>query len=276
MIYRISKFALLFLLACGMLHGLSAQESADIAGIWEGKKVDGRFNSTEPWGPFKIFRNDDGTLSATFLGSRLGNRDLKMYEVTLKDGRFSLQMNRWGGAELNASYSPEEGIVGTLRHHGMVEDLVLHKIPDRSIEDILKLHKSGQLSEKPPYQSEFIAVLIEKGPELATEIFLQIRRSKPDYQLFGASVINSLGYKYLGEEKYADAITIFLLNTIAYPDDANSFDSLGEGYFQNGEREKAIAAFRKSLSMNPPPRVKANSIRLLKELGVDYLNERKI
>jgi len=36
------------------------------------------------------------------------------------------------------------------------------------------------------------------------------------------------------------------------------------------DRELAIKALKKSLSMNPPPNVRQNSIKLLKELGVDY------
>ena len=57
---------------------------------------------------------------------------------------------------------------------------------------------------------------------------------------------------------------------LAYPDDPNSYDSLGEGYMSNGNQELAIEAFKKSLSMNPAANVRANSIKLLKELGVEY------
>ncbi len=62
----------------------------------------------------------------------------------------------------------------------------------------------------------------------------------------------------------------FKLNALAYADDANSFDSLGEGYLRNGDRELAIDALQKSLSLNPPQNVLQNSIKLLKELGIDY------
>jgi tetratricopeptide (TPR) repeat protein len=44
---------------------------------------------------------------------------------------------------------------------------------------------------------------------------------------------------------------------------------LGEGYKQAGMKDKAIANLKKSLSLNPPAAVKANSLKLLKELGVE-------
>ena len=101
---KLTRFLTLSLLACtviivGPTTTLHAQND-DIVGLWEGRKVDGRFNTTEPWGPFLIERKPDGTLKGTFLGGRLGQRDLPMYNVTLKNGKFKLQMNRWGGAAL--------------------------------------------------------------------------------------------------------------------------------------------------------------------------------
>ncbi len=57
---------------------------------------------------------------------------------------------------------------------------------------------------------------------------------------------------------------------LAYPDDPNSYDSLGEGYMSIGDQELAIEAFKRSLSMNAAANVRANSIKLLKELGAEY------
>ena len=160
-------------------------QTDDIVGLWEGRKVDGRFNTTEPWGPFLIEKNSDGALKATFLGSRLGQRDLPMYNVTLKNDKFKLQMNRWGGASLEATFSPEKGIVGTLRHHGMTEKLTLHKIPDRTDDDILALLNSGKIADNPPYQSEFMSLLINKGPETAMTVVKGVHAKKPGHQLWG-------------------------------------------------------------------------------------------
>ena len=55
--------------------------------------------------------------------------------------------------------------------------------------------------------------------------------------------------------------------TVSDPTDANAFDSLGEAYKQAGDKENAVKNLRKALTLNPAPNVKANSEKLLKELG---------
>ena len=79
--------------------------------------------------------------------------------------------------------------------------------------------------------------------------------------------INNLGYQLLGQKNFPLAIKYLTINTQKYPTDANSFDSLGEAYKLAGDKENAIKNLKKSLTLNPPPAVKANSEKLLKELG---------
>jgi hypothetical protein len=63
--------------------------------------------------------------------------------------------------------------------------------------------------------------------------------------------INLLGYTLLGSNKFSDAIEIFKINTEAYPDSFNVWDSLGEAYLKHGDRELAAANYQKSLDLNP-------------------------
>ena len=79
--------------------------------------------------------------------------------------------------------------------------------------------------------------------------------------------LNQYGYQLLGENKHDEAIKIFILNTERHPESANAWDSLGEAYAIKGDKENAIKNFKKSLSMNPPANVKANSEAYLKKLG---------
>ena len=60
---------------------------------------------------------------------------------------------------------------------------------------------------------------------------------------------------------------MFVLNTKRFPKSANCFDSLGEAYATKGDNKNAILNFKKSLSMDPPPNVRANSEKFLKQLG---------
>jgi tetratricopeptide (TPR) repeat protein len=75
--------------------------------------------------------------------------------------------------------------------------------------------------------------------------------------------MNALGYKLLGNNKTYEAIEIFKLNVEAYPGSWNVYDSLGEAYLKNGDKELAIKNYQKSLVLNPE---NANSIKMLEKI----------
>lgn len=79
--------------------------------------------------------------------------------------------------------------------------------------------------------------------------------------------LNQHGYQLMGEGKHDAAIKILTINTERYPQSANAWDSLGEAYATKGDKDNAIKNFKKSLSLNPPANVKANSEKYLKQLG---------
>jgi len=79
--------------------------------------------------------------------------------------------------------------------------------------------------------------------------------------------LNTYGYTLLGNKENDKAIEVLKMNTQRHPKSANAWDSLGEAYALKGDKENAIANFKKSLSLNPPPNVKANSEKYLKQLG---------
>lgn len=79
--------------------------------------------------------------------------------------------------------------------------------------------------------------------------------------------LNNYGYQLLGQKNYDEAIRIFTMNTEKFPESANAWDSLGEGHALAGNKKDAIKSFKKSLSMNPPANVRANSEKYLKQLG---------
>jgi tetratricopeptide (TPR) repeat protein len=79
--------------------------------------------------------------------------------------------------------------------------------------------------------------------------------------------LNNYGYQLMNNGKIDKAIEVLTLNTKRFPKSANCFDSLGEAYITKGDSKNAIANFKKSLSMNPPANVKANSEKFLKQLG---------
>lgn len=76
--------------------------------------------------------------------------------------------------------------------------------------------------------------------------------------------INNLGYELLEENKEADALKIFEMNTQLYPDAFNTHDSLGECLVKMGKVKEGIAAYKKSLELNPK---NDNATKVLAELG---------
>jgi tetratricopeptide (TPR) repeat protein len=54
------------------------------------------------------------------------------------------------------------------------------------------------------------------------------------------------------------------LNVELYPASWNVYDSLADGYLANGDKELAIANYKKSLEMNPK---NTNAAEALKKLG---------
>ena len=63
--------------------------------------------------------------------------------------------------------------------------------------------------------------------------------------------INEAGYQLLALKRVPDAIKVFQLNVELHPESWNAYDSLGEAYTNQGEKEAAIESYEKSLKLNP-------------------------
>ena len=63
--------------------------------------------------------------------------------------------------------------------------------------------------------------------------------------------VNSFGYELVSAKKESEALEIFRLNTQLYPNEYNTFDSLGECLLLLNKRDEGIKAYKKSLKLNP-------------------------
>ena len=97
----------------------------------------------------------------------------------------------------------------------------------------------------------------------AVEAYRAIKKVTPDSAIVAEDRLNSLGYRFLREKKLPEALAYFKLNAEFYPNSWNAYDSLGDGYMANGEKELAIANFKKSLEMNPK---NTHGVEMLKKL----------
>jgi len=52
-------------------------------------------------------------------------------------------------------------------------------------------------------------------------------------------LLNQLGYRYINQKLFDEAITVFLRNIENYPNSANVYDSMGDAYVAAGQYEKA-------------------------------------
>ena len=89
-------------------------------------------------------------------------------------------------------------------------------------------------------------------------------KSYHDYWAKLENNINDAAYKLLNEKKYEDAIDIFKKNVKLYPESSNVYDSLGEAYMMNGDKELAIKNYKKSLELDPK---NENAKKMLKKLA---------
>ncbi|RZA22163.1 MAG: alpha/beta fold hydrolase [Lysobacteraceae bacterium] len=90
----------------------------------------------------------------------------------------------------------------------------------------------------------------EKGVAAAIARYRQMRLWYPADD-FGERTLNVLGYEQLRAKRTQEAISLFKLNVEMFPDSGNVHDSLGEAYMVQGERDAAIASYRRSLALDP-------------------------
>ena len=113
--------------------------------------------------------------------------------------------------------------------------------------------------------AEFFKILHKKGVSSAVEMFKEKRKKDNDWVPFTENRINVLGYLSLQSGKVKDAIELFKMNVLAYPESSNVYDSLAEAYMINGDKKLAVQNYKKSLELNP---ANSNAVNNLKKLEI--------
>jgi len=99
----------------------------------------------------------------------------------------------------------------------------------------------------------------------AIEAYRKIKRERPANNIVAEGRLNNLGYTLLQQKKVAEAIALFKLNVEFYPQSSNAYDSLGEAYMANGDKELARASYRKSLELDPQNKNAADMLKKIEQ-----------
>ena len=108
------------------------------------------------------------------------------------------------------------------------------------------------------------ATIASSGMDAALNQYQDLKATSAANYRFDERELNDLGYRLIRKNKFKEAIRIFQLNVEAYPNSANTYDSLAEGYMDNGENALAVANYEKSLQLNPKSR---NAVQMLQKLN---------
>lgn len=124
-----------------------------------------------------------------------------------------------------------------------------------SFEDYLANHDpalDAVLDYRPDTLGDDVAAALADGDTARAAALARAHDARPVNRFRDSSAaLNALGYRLLREDRGADALTAFRLNVRLHPRYVNGWDSLGEAYVHAGQREEAIAAFRRALDLDP-------------------------
>jgi tetratricopeptide (TPR) repeat protein len=93
------------------------------------------------------------------------------------------------------------------------------------------------------------AAVLDEGPEAAAELLAGLPQVVQDEYI--ERDVNGIGYQLMQVGALDEALAVFEFLTTAYPESANTWDSLGEARRAVGDHERAIECYRKALELDP-------------------------
>jgi hypothetical protein len=134
-----------------------------------------------------------------------------------------------------------------------------------SLNEMLRNIERLATSQKPGIMDLLVSSFRENGVEAAINLFRKLKAKDPKRYDFGEEQLNNLGYYLIGMKKFKDAIAILKLNVEMFPQSANVYDSLGEAYMDDGEKQLAVQNYEKSLQLDPANTSAVEKLKVLKE-----------
>lgn len=112
---------------------------------------------------------------------------------------------------------------------------------------------------------DFNDLAASKKYQKLTQLYDSVVKKHPSFNI-PEGHLNTVGLQLVFNSNTSEqGINIFLLATKLYPNSANLFDSLAEGYLYVGNKSKAIKNFEKSLELNAQNQNAIDRLKKLKE-----------
>lgn len=92
--------------------------------------------------------------------------------------------------------------------------------------------------------------LADKNFDKALEGLLAIKAKDSMSEFINQYKFNRIGYRYIRDKNFEDAIAIFIMNTKLHPNSPNVYDSLGQAYLVSGDSLNAYENYKKTYDLN--------------------------
>jgi CubicO group peptidase (beta-lactamase class C family) len=107
--------------------------------------------------------------------------------------------------------------------------------------------------------------IIARGAFDALHDYRESRKAGPTRATLNEKQMNRLGYDLIAVRRLKDAIEVFKQNVADFPQSANVYDSLGEAYVADGNKEQALQNYQRALELDPKNTGAAEAIRKLRK-----------
>ncbi|WP_170309673.1 FKBP-type peptidyl-prolyl cis-trans isomerase [Litorilituus lipolyticus] len=104
-----------------------------------------------------------------------------------------------------------------------------------------------------------------KGLAAAKNQYHHLKATAFEQYSFRENVLNGYGYTLLKRGLLNEAVAVFEINSLAYPNSWNVWDSLADGYYQNNQKEQSLKAFQQSVKLNPQSEFGLSMIEKIKK-----------
>ncbi len=114
-----------------------------------------------------------------------------------------------------------------------------------------------------PLATAVIAALYHDGSDRAEQVNAALSKTYGSAYGFSQEYWNFIAYSMQERGQARDALTLFQFLATLYPQSANAFDNLGDGYRAVGDNANAEESYRKALTLNPDLQSSKDSLQTL-------------